>query len=537
MNKKTPQGIREQIESNVREVLGLVATDDAEPTPIEEVEEEEDTPEAKERYSEFPLPWEFSKSIDAFRKAVGVSNDRLITVLDAVEPTKIKVAKVVNKLPNEVPSVPRLKAVISLFDTLASWVERPAPPIEFKAPGPFATWYDNHSAHPYPFVSNSPMGGFEVTGVTEDEKEYVLYRAPWLKLDTTSPGAEKHAPIPSDCVFLKCATKLGLIRGPAWAAYNAWAVENMWGKATPEFDGWEAALMKHHPNYLGSRKMPKAPLASPSWMYPGLRHENDSPFLRQYIVNQNGSDFRVGYIGKAYSAWPQGRERERELIELSLKNCAKVLLIGQPGTGKTEVAFSVMAELGFCPIQQFEDRTSNCVIVDPCNVALMDDIDRWSIGKAKQLLDSLPQNKPVIMTANSVEGLDPALLRPGRVDRVIEFHNPDEAQRELVFRYYLKLLGIVAPPDADVERVVEATEDLTEAYVAQVAKRLAYTSVDVLLEDIEALKRIQGSFINTGIRQESSSSPAEDLRAKKAEAIPWMTTGRAIKAVPKKVSG
>lgn len=43
----------------------------------------------------------------------------------------------------------------------------------------------------------------------------------------------------------------------------------------------------------------------------------------------------------------------------------------------------------------------------------------------------LPQ---VIMATNRADTLDPALLRPGRLDRKIEFPLPDRRQKRLVFQ-------------------------------------------------------------------------------------------------------
>ena len=42
----------------------------------------------------------------------------------------------------------------------------------------------------------------------------------------------------------------------------------------------------------------------------------------------------------------------------------------------------------------------------------------------------LPQ---VIMATNRADTLDPALLRPGRLDRKIEFPLPDRRQKRLIF--------------------------------------------------------------------------------------------------------
>ena len=40
----------------------------------------------------------------------------------------------------------------------------------------------------------------------------------------------------------------------------------------------------------------------------------------------------------------------------------------------------------------------------------------------------------VIMATNRADTLDPALLRPGRLDRKIEFPMPDRRQKRLVFQ-------------------------------------------------------------------------------------------------------
>ena len=40
----------------------------------------------------------------------------------------------------------------------------------------------------------------------------------------------------------------------------------------------------------------------------------------------------------------------------------------------------------------------------------------------------------VIMATNRADTLDPALLRPGRLDRKIEFPLPDRRQKRLIFQ-------------------------------------------------------------------------------------------------------
>lgn len=51
-------------------------------------------------------------------------------------------------------------------------------------------------------------------------------------------------------------------------------------------------------------------------------------------------------------------------------------------------------------------------------------------------MDGFDQNTnvKVIMATNRADTLDPALLRPGRLDRKIEFPLPDRRQKRLVFQ-------------------------------------------------------------------------------------------------------
>ncbi len=57
-------------------------------------------------------------------------------------------------------------------------------------------------------------------------------------------------------------------------------------------------------------------------------------------------------------------------------------------------------------------------------------------GAARTLL-MLCVGVQVIMATNRADTLDPALLRPGRLDRKIEFPMPDRRQKRLVFQVQL----------------------------------------------------------------------------------------------------
>lgn len=61
-------------------------------------------------------------------------------------------------------------------------------------------------------------------------------------------------------------------------------------------------------------------------------------------------------------------------------------------------------------------------------------LSRGSAGPATFVVKFAHLNPPqVIMATNRADTLDPALLRPGRLDRKIEFPLPDRRQKRLIF--------------------------------------------------------------------------------------------------------
>ena len=55
----------------------------------------------------------------------------------------------------------------------------------------------------------------------------------------------------------------------------------------------------------------------------------------------------------------------------------------------------------------------------------------------------------VIMATNKIESLDPALIRPGRIDRKIEFPLPSRRERRLIFQTCTAQMNL--GPDVDLE--------------------------------------------------------------------------------------
>ncbi|KRX99932.1 26S protease regulatory subunit 8, partial [Trichinella pseudospiralis] len=166
-----------------------------------------------------------------------------------------------------------------------------------------------------------------------------------------------------------------------------------------------------------------------------------------------------------------------ELFEaLGIEQPKGVLLYGPPGTGKTLLARAVAhhTECTFIRVsgselvQKFIGEGARMVRElfvmareHAPSIIFMDEID--SIGSSRidsnsgsdsevqrtmlELLNQLDgfeatKNIKVIMATNRIDILDPALLRPGRIDRKIEFPAPDEKARLDILRIHSRKMNM-----------------------------------------------------------------------------------------------
>jgi len=91
----------------------------------------------------------------------------------------------------------------------------------------------------------------------------------------------------------------------------------------------------------------------------------------------------------------------------------------------------------------------------------------------------------IIAATNRPDMVDPALLRPGRLDRLIYIQPPDKEERKKIFEVHL--IGKPIGEDVDVEELVERTDGYVGADIAAIVK--------------EAVMNTLREFITSGISE------------------------------------
>ena len=173
------------------------------------------------------------------------------------------------------------------------------------------------------------------------------------------------------------------------------------------------------------------------------------------------------------------------------------LFYGPPGTGKTSLAFALAGELqlSLCTLSLTNNNLDDQGISDllqrtPAkSLILIEDVDAFFVAREKQdarinvsfsgLLNAIDgvaaqEGRIVVLTTNRREALDPALIRPGRIDSVLEIGLASAPQiRALFLRFHpaemaaadtlAAALGDKQMSPASVQQVLLAHPDPREA--------------------------------------------------------------------------
>ena len=250
-------------------------------------------------------------------------------------------------------------------------------------------------------------------------------------------------------------------------------------------------------------------------------HANVEPSaMREYVAEQPTTDFAdVGGLDDAKAeleravTWPLSYG---PLFDAAGADPPTgVLLYGPPGTGKTLLARAIAGESGvnYIPVagpellDRYVGESEKAVreLFDRARqaapaIVFFDEIDAVATDRdaaggdgsgvservVSQLLTELDRasdnpNLVVLAATNRRDALDPALLRPGRLETHVEVPEPDREARRKILDVHTREKPLV--DDVDLERVADETEGYSGAEIAALSRAAAMRAIERVADE------------------------------------------------------
>jgi len=161
------------------------------------------------------------------------------------------------------------------------------------------------------------------------------------------------------------------------------------------------------------------------------------------FISMAGSEFVQKYLG-------EGPRMVRDVFRLARENAPAIVFID---------------EIDSIATKRFDAQTGADREVQRILIELLTQMDGFDQAT----------NVKVIMATNRADTLDPALLRPGRLDRKIEFPNPDRRQKRMVFTACTAKMNL--SEEVDLEDYVNRSEKISCAEIAAICQEAGMQAV------------------------------------------------------------
>ncbi|XP_075638574.1 calmodulin-interacting protein 111 isoform X3 [Castanea sativa] len=233
--------------------------------------------------------------------------------------------------------------------------------------------------------------------------------------------------------------------------------------------------------------------------------------------------------------WPQ--KHQDAFKRIGTRPPTGVLMFGPPGCSKTLMARAVASEAGlnFLAVKgpelfskwvgESEKAVRSLFAKARANapsIIFFDEIDGLAVIRGKESdgisvsdrvmsqllveLDGLHQrvDVTVIAATNRPDKIDPALLRPGRFDRLLYVGPPNKTDREEIFRIHLRKIPCSA--DISINELASLTEGFTGADISLICREAAVAAIEqeclnaseITMEHLKAaIRQVQPSEIQS----------------------------------------
>ena len=240
-------------------------------------------------------------------------------------------------------------------------------------------------------------------------------------------------------------------------------------------------------------------------------------------------------------------QKIREMVELPMRHPELfekigveapkgVLLYGPPGTGKTLLAKAVAGETNahFISLsgpeimgkyygeseerireifKQAEENSPSIVFIDeidsiaPKRDEVSGEVEKRIVSQLLTLMDGMKSRGKVVVIAatNRPDSIDPALRRPGRLDREIEIGIPDDEGRHEILSIHTR--GMPIEEKVDLKQISKITHGFVGADLEVLSKEAAMRSLRRILPEID----LDEDKISTEILQKIQIT-SEDFR-------------------------
>jgi transitional endoplasmic reticulum ATPase len=184
-------------------------------------------------------------------------------------------------------------------------------------------------------------------------------------------------------------------------------------------------------------------------------------------------------------------QRKQDCKRAGIKTKRGVLMAGDFGVGKTlaaKIAAAMAVEAGMTFIyckraDEFAEAVEFGLQYDP-GIIFCEDIDRVVTGPRTAEMDTILNiidgidtkhaELMVVLTTNDVEKINPSIVRPGRLDAVVEIQKPDAKAAERLIRHYG---ATYLDPTADLSHVSQQFAGFIPAVIEEIVQRSKLSAV------------------------------------------------------------